>query len=200
MTAHFFNMACKSQQASAPEARRDASSQAQAATAEFCQSDVNRRQFALGAGVVALLAAHLPFAGIRPAAAAERVTWRDAMRAVIGDSVPQAGKVSLLMPEMTVGGHMVPFTVAVDSPMLSNNFVKSVHVFATENPRPDVASFFFSARSGRAEASSRMRLWGTQEVVAVAELSDGSVYLGKRRVRVLPALPTETLANDTSDE
>ena len=113
------------------------------------EPDPLRRDLALGIGAVGLIAAFLPFVAIRPSAAAERVTWQDAMRAVIGDTVPEAGKISLLMPDEDIGGYMVPFTVAVDSPMSAADYVKSVHVFAANNPRPDVASFFFSPLSGR---------------------------------------------------
>ncbi|MBI1384872.1 MAG: thiosulfate oxidation carrier protein SoxY [Rhizobiales bacterium] len=146
-----------------------------------------RRTFLVAAGAAVLAARWLPFAAI-PAQAAERVTWEDAMKALIGEVVPAPGRIALQMPEQDVGGEMVPFTVSVDSRMLESDYVKSVHVFATDNPRPEVASFFFSPLAGRAAASSRMRLVTTQEVVAVAEMSDGSVFLGRRRVVILPAV------------
>ncbi|MEE9588167.1 MAG: thiosulfate oxidation carrier protein SoxY [Hyphomicrobiaceae bacterium] len=143
---------------------------------------IDRRDLVLGTGAVAALAAILPLSTI--AMAEEKVTWKDAMKAVVGDSKPAEGKVSLDLPEIAENGNTVPFTVTVDSPMTDGDYVKSVHVYATGNPRPDVASFFFSPQSGKAEATTRMRLAQTQDVVAVAEMSDGKFYMGKRTVKV----------------
>ena len=46
------------------------------------------------------------------------------------------------------------------------------------------ASFSFSPASGKAAVSSRMRLGKTQDVVAVAQMSDGKFYMAKRTVKV----------------
>ena len=88
------------------------------------------------------------------------------MKKVVGDAKPADGKVSVTLPEIAENGNTVPFSVAVDSPMTDSDHVKTVHVFATGNPRPDVASFSFSPASGKAAVSSRMRLGKTQEQVA----------------------------------
>ena len=47
-----------------------------------------------------------------------------------------------------------------------------------------MATFRFTLLSGKAEVTSRMRLAKTQDVVAVAELSDGRVLLARRKVDV----------------
>jgi sulfur-oxidizing protein SoxY len=57
-------------------------------------------------------------------------------------------------------------------------------VVASENPNAGVATFRFSPQSGRAEASTRIRLMETQDVVAVAKMSDGSYYMDRKEVRV----------------
>jgi sulfur-oxidizing protein SoxY len=57
-------------------------------------------------------------------------------------------------------------------------------VFATGNPQVDVASFYFSPASGKASVASRMRLAKTQDVLGLAELSDGRFLMGKRTVKV----------------
>ena len=68
--------------------------------------------------------------------------------------------------------------------MTEANHVTHVHVFADGNPRPDVASFHFTPASGKAAASTRMRLAKTQNIVAVAEMSDGKVVTAKKEVKV----------------
>jgi sulfur-oxidizing protein SoxY len=59
-----------------------------------------------------------------------------------------------------------------------------VHVMASGNPSPTVATFHFTPMSGEAKVSSRMRLAKTQDIVAVAELSNGDMLVEKRTVKV----------------
>jgi sulfur-oxidizing protein SoxY len=47
-----------------------------------------------------------------------------------------------------------------------------------------VATFHLTPASGKAAVSSRMRLAKTQDIYALAALSDGKVLLGKRTVKV----------------
>ena len=142
---------------------------------------VSRRDFVLGASAVAALTAFLPL-GAGPAQA--KTSWQDAMKAIIGDAKPADGKVKVTLPEIAENGNTVPFSLSVESSMTQKSYAKHVHVFASGNPRPDVASFTFSPLSGKAEASSRMRLGRTQDIIAVAEMSDGKFYMAKRTVKV----------------
>lgn len=142
---------------------------------------VDRRDFLIGAAALATLSAALT----GPGAAQDRPqTLDDALKKIMGDAKPADGKIVLDLPEIAENGNTVPFTLSVDSPMTDANHVKSLHIFASGNPQVDVASFTFTPESGKATASSRMRLAKTQDVVAVAELSDGKFLLGKRTVKV----------------
>ncbi len=141
---------------------------------------IDRRQFVLGSTAVAAVTAYLGLGGN----SAHANTWQDAMKAVVGDSKPTDGKISLELPEIAENGNTVPFNISIASPMSENDYVKSVHIFASGNPRPDVTSFEFTPLSGKAEVSSRMRLSKTQDVIAVAQMSDGKYYMGKRTVKV----------------
>ena len=111
----------------------------------------------------------------------------DAMMALdkfTGGKSPAEGKVTLKMPEIAENGNTVPLSISVDSPMTADNYVKRVVIVSEGNPRPEVATFHFSPKSGVAQASTRMRLAKTQNVVAVAEMSDGSFHMVKRQVKV----------------
>ena len=142
---------------------------------------VGRRDFLVGAAALATLSALLT----RPTAAQDRpATLDEALKKIMGDAKPADGKINLELPEIAENGNTVPFTLSVDSPMTETNYVKSMHIFAGGNPQVDVASFNFTPESGKAAASSRMRLAKTQDVVVVAELSDGKFLLGKRTVKV----------------
>ena len=102
----------------------------------------------------------------------------------IGDAATMDGRISLELPQIAENGNTVPIAFEVDSPMTESDYVKVVHIFAEQNPLPDVASFYFTPRSGKARASTRMRMLKTQKIVAVAEMSDGSVYMAKTEVKV----------------
>ncbi len=101
-----------------------------------------------------------------------------------GTSTYKSGKITLKMPDIAENGATVPLTVSVDSPMTASNYVKSIHVAADNNPNPEVASFHLTPASGKAEVSTRMRLAKTQNVIAVAVMSDGSVHRISRKVKV----------------
>jgi len=141
---------------------------------------IDRRDFVLGATAAAAVTALLTATPNRAWAG----TFDDAIKKLIGDAKPTEGRVSLEMPEIAENGNTVPFGVSVESPMTDKDYVKTVHVFASKNPNPNVISFHFSPLSGKATATSRMRLASTQDVVAIAEMSDGKFFMGKRTVKV----------------
>ncbi len=103
---------------------------------------------------------------------------------LLGGKKAQAGKIKLRIPEIAENGNTVPMTVSVDSPMTAQSYVKAVHVVTDGNPRPEVASFFFSPANGKAEVSTRIRLAQTMNVIAYAELSDGTVWSDRAEAKV----------------
>ena len=61
---------------------------------------------------------------------------------------------------------------------------KRIRVFAPKNPIVEVASFNFVPRRSTARVSTRIRLAKPQDVVAVAEMSDGTLLMTKTWVDV----------------
>ena len=88
------------------------------------------------------------------------------------------------MPPIAENGNTVPLSVQVESPMTAADHVKSIFILADKNPSPEVASFRLTPALGRAQAETRIRLGTTQDVVAVAEMSDGSVWIARAEVKV----------------
>ncbi|WP_282608557.1 thiosulfate oxidation carrier protein SoxY [Pelagibius sp. Alg239-R121] len=141
--------------------------------------EMSRRQaLALGSGLVAITLLPLP-----ATASIEEVN-EDIKKFTGGAEAAESAIIKLEVPEIAENGNTVPLSVSVDSPMTADNYVKRVILLAEKNPNPGVATFHFTARSGVAEASTRMRLATTQNVVAVAELSDGSFHMTKSTVKV----------------
>jgi sulfur-oxidizing protein SoxY len=142
-------------------------------------STVDRREFVLGgAAAVTVMAV-----GDTLAQSAAQ-GWEETVKKILGDAKAAEGKVTMDLPEIAENGNTVPFTISVDSPMTEKDYVKAVHVIATGNPQPGVATFRFTPQSGKAAAASRMRLAKTQDVIALAELSDGKFLQVKRSVKV----------------
>ena len=107
-----------------------------------------------------------------------------AIKKAVGDAKPAEGRIMLTLPEIAENGNTVPFELAVQSPMSDADHVKAVHIFAPGNPQVDVATFLFTPASGKAAVASRMRLAKTQDVTALAEMSDGKVFITKRTIKV----------------
>ena len=146
------------------------------------KSDISRRNALelIGGGVLTALLAGT-FADV---AKADAKLLAEAIKKAVGAGAMKEGKITLELPEIAENGNTVPVGFSVDSPMTENDYVKSVHLFAEKNPAADVASVHFTPASGVAKAAFRMRMAGTQNVVAVAEMSDGTLYTARKLVKV----------------
>lgn len=119
-----------------------------------------------------------------PGAARAVPALEAAMREVAGAAEPEEGGMALRLPALAENGAQVPLAVTVESPMTPEEHVVSIHLFATRNPTPWVASFHLSPALGRAEVQTRIRLAEDQQVVALAVLSDGRVRRAAAGTRV----------------
>ena len=145
------------------------------------RTGATRRQvLATGSGL--LLALQL-----RPAQAVSATRSMQDMIDAWADGRPvREGRVTLEIAPLVENGNAVPITVRVDSPMSSTDRVQEIVVFNQRNPQREVVRFAFGPASGRAEASTRIRLATSQQLVALARLADGSQW--SQRVDVIVTL------------
>lgn len=101
----------------------------------------------------------------------------DAIAAYTGGASVTEGNVRITAPEIAENGNTVPITVEAEG-------AQEVALFAAGNPTPGVAKFKFGAAAGSQRASTRIRLGGTQNVVAVAKMPDGSFQQAAVEVKV----------------
>lgn len=87
------------------------------------------------------------------------------------------GGVTLTAPEIAENGNTVPIEVAAEG-------ATSIMVLAAGNPVPPVATFNFGPLAGSHSASTRIRLAGTQNVIAIAKMADGSFAKAEAEVKV----------------
>lgn len=107
-----------------------------------------------------------------------------AIREVTGGREPTEGGITLAAPAVAENGGQVPVIVTVDVPQTALLSATAIHLFATRNPTPGIASFRLSRAVARAEVTTRIRLAEAQVVVAIAELSDGTLRRAVAEVRV----------------
>ena len=119
-----------------------------------------------------------------PAGAATEGELDAAIREQVGDARIVDGGITLRAPVVAENGGQVPVTVLVDSPQNAAEHVSAIHIFATRNPTPGVASFRLTPLLARAEVQTRIRLSEEQRIIALAQMSDGSVRRAVAEVRV----------------
>ena len=107
-----------------------------------------------------------------------------AISKLYGEKKPGSGKIKLDVPEIAENGLVVPINLEVESPMTDADYVKAVHVFAEGNPLPGVVSYKFTPACGKAFAATRMRLAQTQDIICVAEMSNGALHTAKANIKV----------------
>ncbi|WP_144185236.1 thiosulfate oxidation carrier protein SoxY [Elioraea rosea] len=129
--------------------------------------------------LAALALAPVPFAAVAEAGALDR-----AIAEATGGRTPTDGGVTLSAPTVAENGGQVPVTVTVESPQDGTLHVTAIHLFATRNPTPGVASFRLTRAVAKPEVTTRIRLAEEQVVVAIAELSDGTLRRATASVRV----------------
>ncbi len=127
------------------------------------------RRDAMAMGLGATLVAMLP---MRLNAAAD-----DAIMAYTGGAEAGEGDITLTAPEIAENGNTVPIGVAAPG-------AAEIMVLALGNPNPEVALFKFGPAAGAQAAKTRIRLAGTQDVVAIAKMPDGSFIKAAQTVKV----------------
>jgi sulfur-oxidizing protein SoxY len=136
-----------------------------------------RRQLLQGAGALALVTCI-------PARADDALPRIGALDAYLAGRAPKLERIKVDLPRLADNGFAVPMRIALPGPFAPGPYVKSVRVFSEINPVPDVAVFEFAQGLERIELDTRIRLAGTQQVVTVAEMTDGKLYASSVEVVV----------------
>ncbi|MEI6549909.1 MAG: thiosulfate oxidation carrier protein SoxY [Betaproteobacteria bacterium] len=96
-------------------------------------------------------------------------------------------------PILADNGSLVPIQIKVQSPMSALDHVTHIYLLSQRNPVVQMAMFQLGPWNGRADVSTRIRLAGTQEVVALARLSNGEF-----RYKQMEIIVTESACVDAS--
>lgn len=138
-----------------------------------------RRFFSILAGLAAV-----PWLPARAADAQPADSLAPLLKKITGGAAVRSGRVTVDTPRLADNGHSVPLSVSVESPMTAADHVRSITLLSGRNPRPLMATFHLDPAAGRAHVATRVRLNGSQRVLAIAQLSDGSWWSGDAEVEV----------------
>jgi sulfur-oxidizing protein SoxY len=101
---------------------------------------------------------------------------RAAVRAWAGTVPVREGRVTFDISPLVENGNTVPVSVRVDSPMTAQDHVQEIMIFNERNPQREVLRVGLTPANGRAQVDARIRLATSQQLVALARLSDGSLW------------------------
>ncbi len=96
-------------------------------------------------------------------------------------------RVRLSIAPVAENGLSVYTVVEVESPMTTEDHVRRIHIFAERNPIARLLTWHLGPRAGIAKVATNIRLAASQQVTALAELSDGTFWRDRKHVVVTVA-------------
>ena len=111
--------------------------------------------------------------------------WHDLRDSLFGDREihEDSGVVSLDAPYRAHDAAVVPVSFEAAFPQTDARYVRTVTLIVDENPLPMAGQFHFTAASGWAAISTRIRVNAYTHVRAVAETNDGELHMATRYVK-----------------
>jgi len=111
--------------------------------------------------------------------------WQGLVQDIFGGRAMQDGTgiITIEMPARAEDAAIVPVTLRATLPPGDERRVHAVTLVIDRNPAPMAARFEFGDAAGMSEVSTRVRVNSYTNVHAVAELSDGKLYMTKTYVR-----------------
>jgi sulfur-oxidizing protein SoxY len=142
-------------------------------TARLSRRPMSRRRLLQGAGAWALAS---PLLAGAPVAVAQEMPAIPALTSFLAGRSPRWERLRLELPALADNGQAVPMRLTMAGPFAPDPVLKAIHLYSEVNPVPEMAVFEFPSPPPKVEIDSRIRLAGSQRVVAVAVMSDGALF------------------------
>ena len=94
-----------------------------------------------------------------------------------------AGVIALEAPVRAYDAAVVPLTITALMPQTDARYIKTVHLLIDHNPAPLAGVFHLTPASGLATLATRVRVNEYTTIRAIAETSDGRLYMASRFVK-----------------
>ena len=128
----------------------------------------------------------LVVASLGPAAAeAPSEAWPDLREWLFADREIRdgAGVISLSAPVRAHDAAIVPLEITALIPQARERYIETIHLVIDQNPAPVAGVFHLTPKSGSATIATRVRINEYTHVRAIAETSDGALYMASRFVK-----------------
>jgi len=133
---------------------------------------------------VAAATAVLALRGLPVRAAPAELPDIPELSALLAGRTPRAERLRMEIPRIADDGHAVPVRLTVSGPFAAGAHVRSLALFAERNPVRTMIVVEYPLPAARAEFETRVRLAGTQRVVATAVMADDAVFVAMSEVVV----------------
>jgi sulfur-oxidizing protein SoxY len=94
-----------------------------------------------------------------------------------------AGVIALQAPARAADAAVVPLTIEALMPQTAERYIATVHLVIDRNPAPIAAVFHLTPANGIATIATRVRVNEYTDIHAIAETSDGELYMASRFVK-----------------
>jgi sulfur-oxidizing protein SoxY len=111
--------------------------------------------------------------------------WEPIRKQLFGDRQFQDGKdvVRVYLAIRADDASTVPVAVKAQIDQKPDLYIKTIYLVVERNPSPTAGVFHFTLDSGRAQVETRLRFEDFSHVRAIAETSDGKLWMGSRWVK-----------------
>ncbi len=140
-----------------------------------------RQYTAVGAFIVLLLQA-----AACPAGSDQNSRWRTQLQEQYFQDRPLIESdeiIELEAPDRAEDAAIVPLRIKAKIPQTDARYIKTITLIIDKNPAPLAGRFHFTPMSGRADLALRVRVNEYTSIRAIAETSDGKLYMSRRFVK-----------------
>lgn len=96
--------------------------------------------------------------------------------AMLGGRTPKSDRLTLDLPRIADDGFAVPARIVLAGPLAAGVQVRTLALFSERNPVRTMLFIDYAVAPPRLELETRVRLNGTQRIVAATLMSDDSIY------------------------
>ncbi|MEW8351691.1 MAG: quinoprotein dehydrogenase-associated SoxYZ-like carrier [Candidatus Thiodiazotropha taylori] len=134
---------------------------------------------------LAVVTASIIFTSTQATATEVDNRWFQIKSSLIGDSHIQDGQeiLGLDTPKRAMDAAIVPITIESKFEQTSDRFIKKLYIVIDNNPSPVAAVFTFPGNHNWKSLSTRVRINAYTDLRAIAEISDGNLYMVNNYVK-----------------
>jgi len=126
--------------------------------------------------------------------------WLQIKNSLFGDKYVRNGEeiLGLDTPERAMDAAIVPITITSKLVQRSDRYIKNLYLIIDNNPSPVAAVFHFPGKHRWETLSTRVRINAYTDLRAIAEISDGNLYMVNNYVKASGGCSAPSLKDPTA--